>query len=569
MKNATLAISCLLFGCATVRPIIRDTELVVYPRFVPHTQSVILPLSLSSIATLDIVPYVEVSQGVFSPISSTTGNATVPEDPNVLKLSQASPSIDPNRPFVLRRLKPNNKYRVYGKAYNASNALISLDTSSYTEVNVGSNDAPTMATLPVNLIDTPFGASTSVTINTDGRFDYLKTTLYLVSNNSQVALSQTIRNNPTINFANLQNNTSYKLVAEAYKLGGVMASNSLNLTITNDTTPATTSLALNVPYVVTTVAGNGVNTFVDGTGTSASFNYPNGVAADALGNLYEADTNNYRIRKIDTSGVVTTVAGNGVASFADGPGNSASFSDPAGVAVDILGNLFVADYSNHRIRKIDTNKAVTTVAGNGVGTFADGSGNSASFSHPASITVDTLGNLYVADTSNHRIRKIDTNKVVTTVAGNGVATFANGTGTSASFNYPYGVAVDGQGNLYVADTNNSRIRKIDTSGVVTTIAGNGVAAFADGTGTSASFNFPRRVAVDGQGNLFVADTNNNRIRKITPSGVVTTVAGNGNSSFVNGTGTSATFSTPYGIAVDALGNIFVGDSLNYSVRRLQ
>jgi len=319
---------------------------------------------------------------------------------------------------------------------------------------------------------------------------------------------------------------------------------------------------------VSTLAGSGIYGFADGTGTAAQFYYPNGVAVDASANLYVADRNNNRIRKITAAGVVTTLAGSGIEGLTDGTGTAAQFSNPIGVAVDGSGNVYVADLNNNRIRKITAAGVVTTLAGSGIQGSADGTGTSAQFFLPFGVAVDASGNVYVADTYNNRIRKITATGVVTTLAGFGIQGFADGTGTSARFNKPSGVAVDGSGNVYVADNLNHRIRKITAAGVVTTLAGSGVAGFAEGTGTVARFNTPSGVAVDGSGNVYVADTNNNRIRKITAAGIVTTLAGSGIEGFANATGTAAQFRNPIGVAVDSSGNVYVADTFNNRIRKI-
>ncbi|MFT6292691.1 MAG: sugar lactone lactonase YvrE, partial [Ilumatobacter sp.] len=249
---------------------------------------------------------------------------------------------------------------------------------------------------------------------------------------------------------------------------------------------------------------------------------------------------------------------------------SASFDYPSGVAVDGSGNVYVADRSNHLIRKISPTGDVTTLAGNAGNSGAvDDNGTSASFYFPSGVAVDGSGYVYVADTGNHLIRKISPTGVVTTLAGNaGNSGADNGTGTSASFNNPYGVAVDGSGYVYVADTFNSLIRKISSTGVVTTLAGDGSRSAVNGNGISASFDFPLGVAVDGFGNVYVADQNNDLIRKISSTGVVTTLAGDGSRGAVNANGTSASFFTPYGVAVDGSGNVYVGEQGNHLIRKI-
>jgi len=318
---------------------------------------------------------------------------------------------------------------------------------------------------------------------------------------------------------------------------------------------------------VTTLAGSSSFGFADGTGSAARFNYPEGIAIDGSGNLYVADRGNHSIRKITSSGVVTTLAGSSSSGFADGTGTAAQFREPTGTAVDGSGNVYVADRGNHSIRKITPSGAVTTLAGSGTQGFADGTGIAAQFHSPTGIAVDGSGNVYVADRGNNRIRKITPSGVVTTLAGS-TSGFADGTGTTAQFSAPAGIAIDGSGNLYVADQLNSLIRKITSSGVVTTLAGSGSSGFADGTGTAAQFREPTGIAVDGSGNVYVADQLNQRIRKITPSGVVTTLAGSNSFGFADGTGTAAIFDLPTGITIDGSGNLYVADQGNNRIRKI-
>jgi len=265
---------------------------------------------------------------------------------------------------------------------------------------------------------------------------------------------------------------------------------------------------------VSTIAGGGTAAFADGQGTSAKFFFPRAICIDLNDNIYVCDTNNHRIRKITPSGAVTTIAGDGTEAFADGQGTSAKFNYPNGIAVDFTGNLYVCDTYNDRIRKITPAGLVTTIAGNGGTTgFADGQGTAASISLPSGITIDSSSNLYVSDSNNHRIRKITPAGLVTTIAGNGSATFADGPGESASFYYPAKLTVDSGGNLYVCDEFNNRIRKITPAGLVTTIAGSTV-GYLDGQGTSAKFNRPEGIVVDLNNTLYIADSNNSLIRKI-------------------------------------------------------
>ena len=332
--------------------------------------------------------------------------------------------------------------------------------------------------------------------------------------------------------------------------------------------------------VVTTLAGTtGLQGSADGTGSAARFYYPSGVAVDASGNVYVADSLNNTIRKITSAGVVTTLAGTaGTFGSTDGTGGVARFSNPYDVAVDESGNVYVADSGNNTIRKITSDGVVTTLAGTaGMSGSADGPGSAASFSNPYGLAVDASGNVYVADTgnetiSNNTIRKITSAGVVTTLAGTaGISGSADGIGSAARFNFPAGVAVDASGNVYVADLFNNTVRKITSVAVVTTLAGTGKGGpgSVDGAGSAARFNQPTGVAVDASGNVYVADQANNTIRKITPAGVVTTLAGTvGVIGSADGTGSAALFKYPDGVAIDASGNVYVADSYNYTVRKI-
>ena len=294
------------------------------------------------------------------------------------------------------------------------------------------------------------------------------------------------------------------------------------------------------------------------------FNNPNGITADGQGNLYVVDQDNSTIRKIDSNNNVTTIAGQvGVAGSADGQGANASFYYPSGITSDGQGNLYVVDQNNFTIRKIDSNDTVTTIAGQvGNAGSANGQGTNATFSYPTGITSDGQGNLYVTDQYNQTIRKIDSSNNVTTIAGNaGHRGRADGQGTNATFYYPSGITSDGQGNLYVADQHNDTIRKIDSNNNVTTIAGHAdFLGRANGQGTNATFYYPSGITRDGKGNLYVADSGNDTIRKIDTNLNVTTLSGQaGVSGSADGQGTNATFDHPTGITVDSKGNFYLSD----------
>jgi len=314
---------------------------------------------------------------------------------------------------------------------------------------------------------------------------------------------------------------------------------------------------------VGTLAGSGTQGSVNGMGTAASFYQPTGVAVDAAANVYVADYRNNMIREISPAGAVTTLAGSVSQGSVNATGTYASFFQPTGVAVDASGNVYVADNGNHLIRMISPAGVVSTLAGSGSAGFANGMGTAASFNYPQGIAVDASGNVYVADYGNNMIREISPAGMVTTLAGKSTAGLVNGADTAATFNQPTGVAVDAAGNVYVADSGNNMIRKISVAGGVTTLAGSGSAGFANGSGTSASFNGCTGIALDATGNVFVADYGNNLVREISPASLVSTL-GSGSGGSAKGT----LFSGPYGVAVDAAGNIYVANYGNSTIQKV-
>lgn len=284
----------------------------------------------------------------------------------------------------------------------------------------------------------------------------------------------------------------------------------------------------------------------------------------------------YSVSPVSTSskpatnyGNVTTLAGSGTQGSINGQGTAAEFYWPNGIAVDSSGNLFIADSGNGLIRKITPGGLVSTLAGSGTAGFANGQGTAASFNFPTGIALDPQGNIYAADMANNQIRKITSGNVVTTLAGSTTSGSTDGTGTAASFNSPAGVAVDASGNVYVADMGNNMIRKITSGGVVSTLAGQaGMTGSTNGQGTAALFNQPYGIAVDSSGNVYAGDYHNNLIRKITSGGLVSTLAGSGTAGYVDGQGAAAEFDGPCGVAVNSSGTIYAADSINNMIREI-
>ena len=311
---------------------------------------------------------------------------------------------------------------------------------------------------------------------------------------------------------------------------------------------------------VSTFAGSAAG-YENNTGTAALFNRPTSVATDGAGNVYVADSYNSVIRKITPEGVTTTVAGTGTFGYKDGPAATAQFYVPSGLAVDATGNIFVADLGNNIIRKITPAGVVSTFAGNGSSGAGDGTGTAATFSGPAGIAIDATGNFYVTDSNNNLIRKITPDGVVTTVAGNRVGVYANGVGTSASFNKPTGIAFDAAGNMYVAEAASNAIRKITKDYIVSTFAG--------GVDTAAlKLGAPQDLKIDANNNVYITD-GGGRVLKINKDRVFSIVAGKtATTGTADGDGSTALFNGPKGIALDPQGNLFIADYNNNRIRKV-
>lgn len=311
----------------------------------------------------------------------------------------------------------------------------------------------------------------------------------------------------------------------------------------------------------------------DGYGTAANVIRPFSLATDPKGNIYFVEGFRHSVRKINTAGLVSTIAGNPLTNgYLDQTGNSARFQFPSGIAIDSLDNVFIADRSNHCIRKMTPSGIVTTYSGvAGVAQDVDGDSVSAQFENPTGLTIDRSGNIYVSSTLEHAIRKIDPDRNVTTIAGisggRGFVNTADNLGYTL-FRGPGGMIVDAAGNIYVADSGNHVIRKITPAGEVTTYAGTGSAGNSDGTLTTATFYYPTALAIDEAGNIYVVDEANHNIRKITPAGIVTTIAGSGSPGYRDGSDISALFNKPTGIAIDATGNLIVADRANNTIRKI-
>jgi sugar lactone lactonase YvrE len=511
MKTRSLAFALgltLLAGCATLPPFFQPVPaaLVVTGDATLRLSAEVSPGGYGMLATASPYGPADIHHVTLT-VFKLDGSTEIPlEDSQGNPLSVTLSQAQLGHEVALSKLWRNTTYRIKARAYAdaAEQQLISkAGASDQIDVVVSGDDRPPVARLRVSLIDKAFDGQASL---------------------------------PGVTFT--------------------------PGSLTNGGPP---SIKLQ-GYVVSTFAGS-TQGFADGTGSAAKFYMVTGIDVDASGNLYVTDNYNYRIRKITPAGVVSTFAGIGTNGSADGSSATAQFSLPNDLAIAADGTIYVADWNNHRIRKIaPATGQVTTVAGSTSG-FADGVGTAAKFYHPYGIAVDAAGTIFVADGFNNRIRKINPEtRAVTTFAGSSSAGNTDGTGTAAQFSNPLALTFDATGNLFVSS--GYRIRKITPAGVVTTVAGS-TSGYADGIGSAAKFNSPYGLAFDKEGKLFVADNSNNRIRKVDPvTQEVTTIAGSGTSGKADGFETAAQFNSPSGLAIDASGSLYVADRHNHLIRKI-
>lgn len=340
------------------------------------------------------------------------------------------------------------------------------------------------------------------------------------------------------------------------------------------------TFSANAQQIVTTVAGTGSVGYLGDNGPAvlAAFNVPKYLKADGLGNYYITDELNNVVRKIDAYGIITTIAGNGTAGFSGdgGPATAAQLSAPSGIAFDAAGNIYISDKENNRVRKVNSAGVISTYAGTGaVGSTGDGAAaTAATFNHPYGLATDTAGNLYIADVNNHHVRKVSTSGIITNFAGNGTPTFwgDGGAATAASLNYPQCIYISPAGDLYINDQQNRRVRKVTPGGIISTVAGCGILGFSGdgGVATVAQVNAMGDITMDASGTLYFSDDLNQRIRTVTAGGIINTFAGTGAAGHAGdyGPATAAAFSQPSGITMGCNGSFLIAEMDNFDIRRI-
>ena len=332
--------------------------------------------------------------------------------------------------------------------------------------------------------------------------------------------------------------------------------------------------------LISTIVGTGTPGYSGdgGPATSAIINNPIQVITDASGNVYFADNNSNVIRKISTSGIITTVVGTGVAGYSGdgGPATAAELSDPWGLAIDAAGNLYIGDTRNAVVRKVNTAGIISTIAGTGMAGYGGDGGpaTAARLQIPALMRLDNTGNLFFCDNANHRVRKITPLGTITIIAGNGIpgSSGDGGTAVSAAISFPAGVAPDASGNIYISDAVHNVIRKVNSAGIISTFAGTGTAGYTGdgGPASTARLNYPQDIFIDASGNIYFSDTYNNVVRKINIAGIISTVAGSGTAGFSGdgGPATAAQLHYPVGVYQDNSGKTYISDPSNNRIRRV-
>ncbi|GAA4466583.1 hypothetical protein GCM10023093_20940 [Nemorincola caseinilytica] len=332
--------------------------------------------------------------------------------------------------------------------------------------------------------------------------------------------------------------------------------------------------------IITTVAGGGSAGLGDGgAATNCQLYEPSGITTDAAGNMYIADRASHRIRKVNTAGIVSTIAGTGIAGYLgdNGPATLAKLAEPIGIAIDAAGNIFFSEVGNSCVRKINTAGIITTIAGNGTMGYSGtgGPATNAQLSGPGYIALDAAGNIYIPEYDNHCVRKVDVSTgLISLIAGTNISGYSgdDGPATDAKMRSPQAVALDGLGNMYIADYTDFRIRKVDPSGIITTVAGTGMEGYNGDNimATAADIKKPVYLATDNSNNVYISDTYNYRVRKISSSGIISTIAGQGVGGFSgdNGLATGAKFQGITGLKIDLAGNVFVSDAIVNRVRRI-
>jgi len=506
------------------------------------------------------------SNGVISgtPTSIVSTNFTVKVKDTTNGIATQLLSLTIQAPAALQINTTSLQNGTNGVAYNQT-LVATGGQPPYSWMSI-SGTLPTGLTLATNGVIS--GAPT-----TNGTFNFTAKVTDSLSSNATQALTLTLGSPPSV----MHQPTNISVTVS------VGSNVSLGVSVTG-TGPFSYQWQLNgtnLPNgIITTMAGNGTNGYSgDGSAATNSELYnPASSAVDANGNLFIADTYNDVIRKVGTNGIITTVVGNGTNGYSGdgGAATNAELYNPFDVAVNATGNLFIADYQNNRIREVEANGIITTIAGNGTGGyFGDGgAATNAELNSPIGVAVDATGNLFIADQGNSIIRKVGTNGIITTVAGNGTQSYSGdgGMATNAELYLPDDVAVDATGNLFIADAGNNRIRKVGTNGIITTVAGNGTAGHIGdgGAATNAELSLPTGVAVNATGYLFIADYQNNRIREVEANGFIIAIAGNGTNGYSGdgGAATNAELNNPARVAVDAAGNLFITDFENNVIRKV-